>query len=262
LQTGNIWIYSQTGYGQNPIGAIVGFAYPTGLWVNTKGDLYVVDSFRSAIDGYRHGAIAPFTTLQDPNPPWDACGDDRGTIYVVDAGSSQGGPADTVEVYVHGAIYPRTKLVDPRAAHMNSCMVDGAGDLFVSYATGSSGGAGVDEFPKGSTTPILLVGGLDFAPGIALTRNGNLVVNAATSSSGQIVTYAPPYTGSPVGSFAYSGNAGGIALNRDERNVWLANSTSEEAQEYTYPGGQLIDSTSKFDSYFPYAVTLYPADRP
>jgi hypothetical protein len=254
-------VYDPRGTNQEPISQITGLVNPGELWVSAHGDLYVTQTTQT-ITGYHQSETDPFVTLHDPNQPSGVCGDNRGTIYVTDTGTPSGGHANTVEVYQGGATDPTSQVVVPKAQYVSACALDHAGDLFVAFGYARTGASAVDELPAGKTTPIRLVSGLRSAYGIALTKSGNLlVIDDDASGYGSIRTYAPPYTGKPVGTFFVTGY-GQIALNARETRVWLADVSSALAQEYSYPSGRFVDSTSGLGLKEPYGIAVWPPDIP
>jgi hypothetical protein len=132
-----VWIYPAAKLHPAPIGTITaGISGPEGLWVDSRGVLYVANSGNSTVTEYLPGALAPFRTLQNGHggSPIAVTTDSNGTVYVTNAGSIM--PATgTITEFARGSTTPTLTVSDPGFAFMGGAAIDPKGNLLVAYET-------------------------------------------------------------------------------------------------------------------------------
>lgn len=235
------------------IGALIGFQYPTGLYIASNGDLYVVNQNGQDVLVFPRGATKPSKTLNDSNQyPVGAVVGPDGTVYV----SNYSG---TISVFAHGKRRPTATLTDPLALLGGPIGVDGHGNLYWGVAS-IEGGGFVDEFIAGAKKPKRLgiaytLGGAvipNFAdlPGtIQIAKNGDLVltqlVNLGNGCCGTWIDTYPPKQNTPVSSLYFEQVAISAAtLNAGNTQLWVANVTTGAVDQLTYPQGRTISVNS------------------
>lgn len=116
----------------SPMGRLTGFAVPHGMCTDKFGHLFVIDSVRSKIYEFAHGAMAPFRSFKDDGyfPQSCAVNPVNGDLAVTNFGPRGPGPG-SVALYKRSR-GPRTVLIAKRGLfHYYYDTYDGKGDLFV-----------------------------------------------------------------------------------------------------------------------------------
>jgi hypothetical protein len=175
-QTSSIKIYDRTQLQAGPCGSITGLVSPQGLFVDSKGSLWVADASAQEVFQFAAGTQAPVLTLNDPNGvPYDVAVDETsGTVYVTEY-QNHVNPNTLVEVYAKGSTRPTGSLSDPEARNGGYDAVDNQGNLYVTFMT-QSNTAQVDRWSGGTGSPQNL--GLELVSdgGIVTTASGALAV--------------------------------------------------------------------------------------
>jgi hypothetical protein len=248
-------IYDATAHEQFPVGQIIPPNDGGGgeMYVDDDEDLYLSDG---GILGYHRGALLPFVHYVDPNMYVGAiCGTGTGTLFAIDGPTKGYAPADTVEIYQPGHRRPIQTLYDANASgDLQNCAADSSGDLFVSYSMYFRG-VGIDEFPAGSTNPVILqtfaTGTVDY---LALDAERNLLVSQWNNGrSAPFQVFAPPYNGAPIRTFGES--QGSLAFDGSGKKLWTVG--FEDAVEFDYASGHEKWYTAEVGSgdYFLLAVS-------
>ena len=243
---GVVYIYSQVGRNQQPIGMITLNQSPAdneGVAVDAKGDLYVVHLYGS-VGVYRQGQSTPYKTLiGGPNGMWGIALDAKGDVFVTSIQTM------TITVWAAGHKTPTSALSIGFGG--NYVAVDAAGDVFVSQFEGTQ----IAEFPSGSTTPVVLRTDQVSPWGLALDGSQNLIV----AEQKYLNVYAPPYTGTAIRTVQLKGKFRAIALNRTDSSLWYGYLSQHVATRLTYPRFRDVESTWNGMSNRMYGIALYPA---
>lgn len=260
-------IYDQNESGQTPIGQIGGFDEPQSLWVTVTQKLWVANTNAMNLQEYDRGSVVPIRTVSDPNGfPAGVCGNNnKKLVYAVDIVSPSDGNGQTIDVYNKSATTPSQVLTDPNAENLYECAVDAQGNLFVTLSN-LYGYGEVDEFAKGSTTPVPLITNLIYPIGITIDQYGALAVDDALASypseESVIYLYDPPYTSGPAYSFSTNGVIVQTALDHTRTHLWGADSLNVVGQEWSYPHGLPEDQTSSQNLTYPDGIAVSPAAKP
>lgn len=248
----------------------------------TRRDLFVDDSRNAAVDVFANGTwknIGSITEgIKGPNGNWV---DDRGNLYVANFLGSTGNVLEYSSArslnftYDSGMIYPAAVATDRRGnvyeadwftgvneyrrgknAVVANCpqlgggqrgiAVDSAGDVFVSYSTGSRSGV-LAEYAGGlagchDTTLGVTIG---VPGGIALDRHADLVVTDESGRGVDIID--PPYSkiSAYLGSNYFIPVA--VTVNGDNSRAYVADWGGREVDVLTYPAGATIATLNSAD---------------
>jgi hypothetical protein len=254
--TGDVYIYSQAGKNQTPIGTITGFGNPYGVAVDSSGNLYVADEVSETITVFHQGQGAPFETLTEPSPYYNLASialDSNNNVYAL-----QG---NTVTIWAAGSTTPTSSLTAHfSGSSLNTAIaVDAAGDVYV----GSNQNGELDEFPAGSTEPVVVRTNNNkngWGPPVALSFDSQqrliVVERIGDFKKSSIDVYAPPYTGKPIAKGNSKAYIYAATLNSDDSALWL--SANANATQVTYPGVKKVESTKTYGAGFK-GIAAYPA---
>jgi hypothetical protein len=178
VSSGNssVQIYDPSQLAVGPCGRVTGLVSPQGLFVDSKGELWVVDAAAQQIFEFAPGTTSPVLTLSDPNGvPYDVVVDGSdGTAYVTEYKNNVN-PSTLVEVYAKGSTMPTGSLSDPNARNGAYDAIDNKGNLYVTFMT-QDNKAQVDRWMGGAGSPQNLGLKLISAGGIVTTASGSLAV--------------------------------------------------------------------------------------
>jgi hypothetical protein len=244
-----------------------GLVEPEGLFVDTKGNLWVANATNVQI--YPRGSLSPSKTLTDSvGDPLDVTVCPDGTAYVADLYDNSSSNHSSIQVYAHGSTTPTGNL-DYTADFRNPFLTcDTAGNVFVALLTGESVGDGaVIEFPHGKSKGAKDLGIVLQSPGgIKPDNAGNLLVTDLIAHT--ITEYTE--NGSPTGQSIATGTATeGIAVTREGRIVLGATDTTQDGPvgiSWSWPGGKQLRVYSCCSRIGPplqnnYDVALYPGQK-
>ncbi len=180
---------------------------PTGVALDTAGDLYITDSGNSRIVEYSAAGVVSVVNVGSPggtalNNPSDVAVDAAGDLYIADQSNnriveySAAGTASVVNVGSPGG----ATLSNPFGV-----AVDGAGDLFIA----DTGNVRIVEYSAAGLASVVNVGSPGGAAlnGLAVDAAGDLYI--ADANIGRIVEYSA----AGVASVVPVGSPGGAALN-------------------------------------------------
>jgi hypothetical protein len=218
-----------------------GLAEPQGLFVDTKGNLWVANGSNVVV--YPRGGLSPSTTLTDSvGDPTDVTVCPDGTAYVADLYDNSSSNHSSIQVYARGSTTPTDNL-DYATDFRNPFLTcDAAGNVFVAILTGESAGdGGVVEFPHGKQKGAKDLGIVLQSPGgIKPDNAGNLLVTDLIDHT--ITEYTE--NGSSTGQSIATGTATeGIAVTREGGIVLGATDTTAEGPEgisWSWPSGKQL----------------------
>jgi hypothetical protein len=178
---GAVFVYSTKGQAQLPVATITaGVSTPTGLAVDSGGNLYVANSGNSTVTVYAPGTTTPSATYSNGiSTPFGVAVGSDGTVYVA---NETGGASYTGSVteYPSGSMTPSTTIELP-GQYAFAVALDKSNALYVSWFSLSSYGIEIYKYPtEGSGGGHNL--NLDLPPGVfpayalAFDRHGNLVL--------------------------------------------------------------------------------------
>lgn len=240
-----VQVYDRANLHAGPCGTIGGFQSAQGLFVDSKGNLWVSDATAKKTYEFAPHGDSPTLTLDDPNgvPVAVAVDEGSGNVYVTEY-KNDFDSTTLVEVYAGGSTTPTSSLSDPDARNGGFDAVDDHGNLYVTFMT-QNNKAQVDRWIGGTGTPENLGLMLVSAGGIVTTRSGALAVcdpydyrcgifargstkmshifgHMGRRSRGAISPDKPPW----LVPFA-------LALDRRESHAYVA---SESLTKWRYPG--------------------------
>lgn len=240
---GLVDVFAATGRHRKPLRQITegdGNALrPFGIATGPKGDLYITTTYTLSVDIYAPGQSSPFAALNDSTGyPDDVVVDRKGTAYV--ANMDRLGKSSGIAVFLPGATQPSYYIDESNMQTVYGVALDNAqANLYVSYYD-PDGRSHVDVFPAagGSGTDLKLPPASYF--GLAVDGSGNLV--AANFYAPEIDVF-PPGSHRPSLRFGQRGRPWYIAFNRTKDRLFVADySRRNRIDEYSYPGGALIDT--------------------
>jgi streptogramin lyase len=193
-----------------------GIGGPTGMDIDTSGDLYVANS--DAEDGveFLTGQSSPTTTFGTPGThPWDITKCVDGTVYIAPLDSQ------TVAVYANGADSPTSFISNSDSTGNFAVHCDPSGNVYVAYESSQYNEARVKEFGPGGTGSGALLGP---AGGYrsSLTIDANADVVFANTTTGNIEFWAPggtqPYK--KITTLQNSGTLQYLKFDSGEQLLW------------------------------------------
>jgi hypothetical protein len=232
----DIQIYRQTGTGQSPVGTIVnGVINPQGMTTTANGDLYVANTGANDVLVFHKGHLNAYRTLADPNQfPVDVAVDSDGTVYasnIFDVNAIAG----SVSVYAPGANSPTSTLTVPNNSKVLFDALNDSSTLYVNYIDLNTGAGAMVKFYPGSGTAHSTNVTTGFPGGLQFDNTQDLL------GLDQLGPFAGIYelpSGTPSFTFASdNGDPLGVALVRNERQVYVADAAFGVVHQYSYPGG-------------------------
>jgi hypothetical protein len=211
------------------IGQLMGFTRAEALAVDGGRNLYVPDQTANEIKVFHAGATTPYKTLSDPRGPQFAAIGTHGYVYA-------GNADNTVAVYKLNATSPSYYLTVPTNLYLFGLAVDGAGNVYVSYAAQPSGYGYVGEFAAKTTTFTPLNVEQVISGSIAVDASGDLI----GASEYYIDTYYPGNnTSTPSTQFLTPYPEATFALTATNADLFGAN-VNAHVDRYAYPSGSLV----------------------
>jgi hypothetical protein len=211
LVSSSVAIYTVGAKGFKATGALAlaSGSFPLGLTVDGGQNLYVaissLGSGTPSVDVFPRGATQPSKVYTDGlTGPIDVAVDRHGTLYVANlanpggGGCGQGsGPGGSVVEYANGSMTPTATIADFPGCP-NGIAVDSKANLYLTYLYYPATGfvqSDVRKYAYQSTNGQelnLQVPGGPFLGGIAVTRNGDIVVenSQADATLNQILTFS------------------------------------------------------------------------
>jgi hypothetical protein len=219
-----------------------------GIWVDKAGTTYVVNGCCTnsppSVVAFRRGQTTP--SLQIVNGlshPTNVAVDTHGTVYVTDTKSA---PDDTLAgilvLYKRGQISPEATITLPDAVYgleVGSVLFDAAGNTLVATLNPGTNTYHIFRIPRGSRQPVDT--GIQGAAGdsLALDGAGNLYTANASSTTGEVATYAPGAT-TPTRTYSLGPQILAIAVASDGT---LYATTSSKGVLEVAPRGDTVEKT-------------------
>ena len=244
-QNRSIEIYDSAQLRAGPCGSITGFSSPQGLFVDSKGSLWVADAGGQKIYEFLPRENTPARTLSDPYgvPVAVAIDEAKHVVYVTEYQNNVHSTT-LVEEYANGSATPTGSLSDPNARNGAFDAVDNQGNVYVTFMT-QSNTAQVDRWIGGAGNPANL--GLELVSAGAILTTASGALAACDPFGYRCGEFAP---GSKKMSHVFGhlglGHCGvivpdkrpflhpdALALNRSERLGYVA---ANSVTEWTFPG--------------------------
>jgi hypothetical protein len=232
-------IFRQKGHDQQPIGQIGGLNQPyTGLFADGARNVYVCNYGNGTVTVYAKGATVPFETLTKAGTPDAVVVGSDGTVYVANRNNGYNGkilvysPNQTTP---SGTLYSFTGGSYPISMALNSRKTV----LYIGFDLPAGGNGEVEKVQlssKTATNPGITVG---TAGGIAIDNKKNLLLVDGLVPA---VDVFPPGSTTPSQQITGFSGAEGIALNRDNTELWVAEGLYDTIARVTYPAGVTVDT--------------------
>jgi hypothetical protein len=256
-------VYDAIGKNQQPIATITdGISGPAGMTVDVKGDLYVADTAGNAVAEYAPNGSSPLATYsQDLLGPVDVAVDSKGNVDVANFYEFSW----SIVEFPPGSETPSLEIRDsPGSAYSVGLTLDAKDTLYASYqnfyslpsvydyAPGSSKGTAILQFgppaPGCYTQKRCILGGL------LIDTSGNLLIADGTLPGVEVFPHGKT---TPSKVFARTGSPQSLAFTPDESDIFVADKKNGAVNEYTYPGGALVN-TIKSGLKSVYGVAVNP----
>jgi DNA-binding beta-propeller fold protein YncE len=262
---GAIYVFSEDGSNQQPIGHFGSFSSPISIATDTVGNIYVPDWGQTSYDGrvfvMAPGKATPFLTLDDKGAlPNDLAVDAAGTVYVANGYDQLGcGSAGDVRVYLKGATKSAYTICDSAIgqpySQVNGVAVDTKGDVYVTWENGSYTGGLVREFTPGPQfVGHFLPPTFKWPSAVAIDSKNDVVVSDVSAPAVEVF--------SPGGkrlkySFARTGDPLHVVFDQTEKYLFVADAIANRIDEYDYATGTLVNAIA-FPGYQLDGVAVFP----
>jgi hypothetical protein len=223
-----------------PDGAITnGVSDTNSVWVDRSGNVYVANLETANITEFAPGESAPSCTYASGLiDPVNVTTDSKGNVYVADFNFYA--KIGYIDVFPQCTDSIAKQYVIKHGPE--GVAVDARGDIFVSFFNKQKRGA-FEEFVHGDSTATLLAASVASPGGIILDKRRDII---ADDQRGAIFRIPPPYT---TASGIVSGlfDPFRVALSKDEKTLFSANSGSGTVTIYAYPSGTLTRTLGSAD---------------
>ncbi|HEY6485557.1 MAG TPA: NHL repeat-containing protein [Candidatus Cybelea sp.] len=233
--------FQLSGSKQLPVATITnGIDVPAGMATDGAGNLYVANAGNNTVTEYHPGGSSPVTTLsEDLSGPVDVAVDSKGTVYVANYYTF----GDSIVEFPAGGSKPSLSIHQQCSCYPTALALDANENLYVTYQNFYSNPA-VYEYSSGSKngTDLELAfgsGGHFFAAGLLVDEAGNLIVAVGSIPSIEVF---PPGKKSPSQSFGATGSPQLLQFVNGESDVVVSDTVNHAIEEYTYPGGSLVNT--------------------
>lgn len=252
LNDNAVEIYRQKGQNQQPIGQITGLNQPyTGLFVDSVQNLYVCNYGNGTVTVYAPGSTSPFKTLTQAGNPGAVVVRPDGTVYVANRHNGYNGSILTYppnQTTPSGTLYAFTGGSYPISMALNSKK----SVLYIGFDL-PAGGNGEVETVQLSTKKATNLGiSVGTAGGIAIDSKKNLLLVDGLLPA---VDVFPPGSTTPSQQITGFQGAAGIALNRDNTELWVAEGLNNKIAGVTYPAGAIVDTITLGTGVFDVATS-------
>jgi predicted outer membrane repeat protein len=249
--------------GLTPAALGSGFSRPYGVAVDGAGNVYVADTYNSAVKEipYSSGVYGtPVTLGSGFSRPYGVAVDGAGNVYVADTYNSA-----VKEIPYSGGVYVTPVTMGSGFSNPSSVAVDGAGNVYVADTYNSA----VKEIPYSGGvygTPVTLGGGFNTPQGVAVDGAGNVYVADSGNRVVKEIPYSSGYSGTPVTLGSSFSEPVGVAVD-GAGNVYVADYVVSAVDKIPYSGGvygTLVTLGSGFSNPFSVALdgagNVYVAD--
>ncbi len=243
-----IEIYKQKGSNQQPIGSITeGVSGADGLFVDSKGKLYVCNFGNGTVTVYPRGATSPSETLTGAGSPIDVVTAPNGTVYVANFNSGTDG---TVLEYPKGQTTPSKTIVTfGSGSFPEGLALDSSGNLYVAF---NSSDGEVMEFGPGSPGGKNLGIHVGYVGGLTIDHANDLLLDDQNLPG---VDVFPPGSTTPSEQITGFQLAFDVALNHTNTKLWVSSPFTPAVYGVSYPDGKIVDTISALKSAFGVATS-------
>lgn len=257
-------VYNVTGKNQQPVAAIIeGISGPSGMTVDGAGNIYVANTIGNNVTEYHYDGSGPVARYSlDLFGPVDVAVDSKGTVSVANYYNF----AWSIVEFPAGSTTPSLEFRDtPGSAYSIGLAVNPQDDLYVSYQNFYSLPS-VYKYPPDSKNGVVVLPSPSPVPnacqgqarcligGLLIDKSGNLVVADGTLPG---VSVFPPGKKTPSKVLAKTGWPQSLVFASDESEIFVTDTKHDAVDEYTYPGGTLVD-TIKSGLKSVYGVAVSP----
>jgi DNA-binding beta-propeller fold protein YncE len=223
-----------------PDGTITnGLGDTNSVWIDNVGNVYVADLLSASIVEFAPGTSSPsciyHAGLVDPV---NVTTDSAGNVYAEDFNFLK----RPGHIYVFPQCTDKVAKQYTTRVGPEGVAVDPSGDIFVSFFDTQFHGR-FEEFVKGNPTGKLLALRVQSPGGLILDKKNDLIL---ADQGGRIYKSRPPYT---TDTLLVSGlfDPFRVALSKDEKLLFSANSGSGTVTIYSYPSDTLIRTLDSSD---------------
>jgi DNA-binding beta-propeller fold protein YncE len=251
-QASDIMIYPQGEINAQPIGEISeGIAHPFGITVDRRGTLFVANAGNATVTEYPAGSTTPSVTLSDGiSDPIAVTVDSAGRVYVSESA------AGTILEFSPTGLSPKRKTT--KLSYPDGMITDASDTLYATYSN-SPPPSGVAKCASKLRPCVKLSLETSLAADVKLDLQGDIAV--ADDDASKVDIFSPD--GSQLLRTIDAGYSAPqeIALDPEDRILYLADFSYGSADLYDYKSGQEIGSVTA-GLQGAAGVALYPAQRP
>lgn len=196
-----------------------GLNHPSGVAVDSSGNVYYSEYLGQTVSELQKGSTTPTLLFNARNYVPFISVDSKGNIFFVSGQTCNGNAPNSIMEYVRSSGQSVTILQGTGSKpSFGDVFAAASGDLYYT----DCGNGTVDRLPAGSTTPQVLVSGLNWPNGIAVDSHGNVyyteysvgvfVLKVGSSSSVEVGAYGHTHYGLALdnqGNVFYTDNLGG-----------------------------------------------------
>ena len=246
-----IYVYAGKFAGQAPCGQLTSWVFePVGLYVNpSTHDLYIASQGFDAIAVYHRGTTTPYNAYNDPSGQmhYDVTVAKDGTVISSNLISGIGGPIrgsiSTWRGGPNGGTFVGNFPITSPNELGGFVTVNADGIVYFNDIDGNGKGALFTvSCPAGACGTQTQVAGVsfNFYGGMAFDATGDLIaVDLDRMGHNSMADTFELPNPSPV-TFPIAGEPFGLAINKRDRHLFVADLTADIASEYSYPSGLLI----------------------
>jgi hypothetical protein len=248
--------------GGDVVGTLTAFSRPQGLATDSAATLYVADTFDNEVQVFAKGYTSA-TTLSDAGEyPTDVAVSTDGVVAATSFASTSDGPGD-VAFYAKGATSPTYSVASSSFQTILFDAFDMNGNLFIDGQDQNFNPEyGVIRAGQHSVTLLRLDNKPSYPGGIVVDKVGHVLIGDQGSQGVYPGVYTYKVAGERLVVIAATQFVGvqdptGIALLKDDKDIYSADSANNIASEFSYPrGGSVIEQFSGFQQ--PVGIAVVP----